>query len=254
MMAFPHIFRRWTIGALCGLALAGALARGADEPDAQTAQAQLDLKDIVNRQQTLLQKASQPGFKLDDAVVKLQFETICREYDLLTRDHPNFAPAYAAYGYLLRRLDMRKQSMVMLLKANQLNPNDPLVKNQLGNFLAEDGKPLEAVNYFVAAVKLAPKEPLYHYALGTLLYEARDDFLKNGVYTQEQLETAVHQAFKTAAELAPDRIEFTYRYAESFYDLTKPDWEGALRAWASLEERARRRSNARRCACRRPMS
>ncbi len=238
MMAFPHIFRRWTIGALCGLALAGALARGADEPDAQTEQAQLDLKDIVNRQQTLLQNASKPGFKLDDAVVKLQFETICREYDLLTRDHPNFAPAYAAYGYLLRRLDMRKQSMVMLLKANQLNPNDPLVKNQLGNFLAEDGKPLEAVNYFVAAVKLAPKEPLYHYALGTLLYEARDDFLKNGVYTQEQLETAVHQAFKTAAELAPDRIEFTYRYAESFYDLTKPDWEGALRAWAALEERA----------------
>jgi hypothetical protein len=112
------------------------------------------------------------------------------------------------------------------------------VKNQLGNFLAEDGKPLEAVNYFIAAIKLAPKEPLYHYQLGTLLYEARDDFLKNGVYTQEQLEAAMHQAFKTAAELAPDRIEFTYRYAESFYDLTQPDWDGALRAWAALEDRA----------------
>ena len=41
----------------------------------------------------------------------------------------------------------------------------------------------------------------------------------------------MHEAFRTAAELAPDRIEFTYRYAESFYDLEKPDWDGAFKAW-----------------------
>jgi hypothetical protein len=45
----------------------------------------------------------------------------------------------------------------------------------------------------------------------------------------------MHEAFRKAAELAPDRLEFTYRYAESFYDLTTPDWDGALKAWNTLE-------------------
>ena len=48
----------------------------------------------------------------------------------------------------------------------------------------------------------------------------------------------MHNAFKKAVELAPDRIEFSYRYAESFYDLEKPDWDEALKIWASLEEKA----------------
>ena len=33
--------------------------------------------------------------------------------------------------------------------------------------------------YFIAAIKLEPNEPLYHYQLGTVLAEARDDFITN---------------------------------------------------------------------------
>src|SRR5204862_3878459 len=102
----------------------------------------------------------------------------------------------------------------------------------------EDGKPLDAAPYFLAAIKLAPNEPLYHYQLGTLLAEARDDFLKSGNWTRASLDEAMHEGFKRAAELAPDRFEFAYRYAESFYDLEKPDWDGALKAWSGLEEKA----------------
>ena len=48
----------------------------------------------------------------------------------------------------------------------------------------------------------------------------------------------MHEAFRQAAELAPDRIEFTYRYAESFYDLENPDWDAALKVWNKLEAQA----------------
>ena len=128
----------------------------------------------------------------------------------------------------------------MLLKANQLDPDIAIVKNQIGNLLAEDGKPLEAAPYFIAAIKLEPNEALYHYQLGTLLAEARDDFLKAnaGDWTRASLDNAMHNAFKRATELAPDRFEFAYRYAESFYDLETPDWPGALQAWSALEEKA----------------
>lgn len=201
--------------------------------------AERTLKQLVQRQQTLFADAAKKkDDDFDEAGFRAQVQEISRAFDRLLQDNPKFAAGYAAYGYLLGKIDMRKEGAALLLKANQLDPNMPLVKNQLGNYLAEEGKPLEAVNYFLAAIKLVPNEPLYHYQLGSLLTEARDDFIKSGAWTRPALEEAAHTAFRRATELAPERLEFSYRYAESFYDLEKPDWEAALKAWGALEEKA----------------
>ncbi len=200
--------------------------------------AQRTLRQIAERQRTLLETAAKQGDKLDEEAFRTQLQELTHSYERLLHDSPNNAEVFAAYGYLLRKVDMRKQAAAMLLKANQLDSDIPLVKNQLGNLLAEDGRPLDALPYFMAAIKLSPKEPLYHYQVGTLLHEAQDDFLKSGEWTRTALDHATHGAFKTAAELAPDRFEFGYRYAESFYDLAEPQWEEALKVWAALEEKA----------------
>ena len=200
--------------------------------------AQRTLRQIAERQRTLLETAAKQGDKLDEEAFRTQLQELTHGYERLLQDSPNNAEIYAAYGYLLRKVDMRKQAAAMLLKANQLDSDMPLVKNQIGNLLAEDGRPLDALPYFMAAIKLSPKEPLYHYQLGTLLHEAQDDFLKSGEWTRTALDHATLGAFKTAAELAPDRFEFGYRFAESFYDLAEPQWDEALKIWAALEEKA----------------
>lgn len=200
--------------------------------------AERNLRQLVERQNALLDKADPRSEHFDKESFKAQVQQICLGYEALIRDNPEFAAGYAAYGLLLRQIGMDKEAAVMLLKANGIDPDNPIVKNELGNYLAEQGKPLEAVNYFLAAIRLAPKEPLYHYQLGTLLHEARDDFIKSGDWTPESVDNAMHEAFKQAAELAPDRIAFTYRYAESFYDLPHPNWEEALKAWGKLEDQA----------------
>lgn len=200
--------------------------------------AERGLRRIVEKQRTLFADAAQQGDKLNEEAFRAQVQSLAHEYELLLRENPKFAAGFAAYGYMLGKVDMRKESVAMLLKANQLDSDIPLVKNQLGNFMAEEGKPLQAAPYFLAAIKLAPNEPLYHYQLGTLLVEARDDFLKSGEWTRESLDAAALNAFRRAAELAPDRFEFQYRYAESFYDLAKPDWNEALKLWSALEEKA----------------
>ena len=200
--------------------------------------AQRTLRQIAERQRTLLETAAKQGDKLDEEAFRTQLQELTHGYERLLHDSPNNAEVFAAYGYLLRKVDMRKQAAAMLLKANQLDSDIPLVKNQLGNLLAEDGRPLDALPYFMAAIKLSPKEPLYHYQVGTLLHDAQDDFLKSGEWTRAALDHAMHGAFKTAAELAPDRFEFGYRYAESFYDLAEPQWDEALKVWAALEENA----------------
>ncbi len=200
--------------------------------------AERTLKQLVERQKELLAEAAKDKSQLDEDSFRTQMERICEGYEVLLRENPKMAVGYASYGYLLSKLGQDKQSVTILLKANELDPDQPLVKNQIGNYLAEQGQPRDALPYYLAAIKLAPKEPLYHYQLGTLLHEASDDFLKSGEWKREALDRAMHGAFRQAAELAPDRLEFTYRYAESFYDLATPDWDGALKVWSTLEEKA----------------
>jgi tetratricopeptide (TPR) repeat protein len=195
------------------------------------------LAGIVDREKRILADAAKSGEGIDAESFRVQVQGLCSEYEILLRENPNFAAGYACYGYLLSKMDMPRQAIGILLKANQLDPNIPLVKNQIGNFLAEQGKPIEAENYYMAAIKLDPDEPLYHYQLGQLLYVARDDFLKSGYWTADQIDDSMHKAFARAAALAPNRIEFTYRYAESFNDLKRPDWDKALKVWAGLEDR-----------------
>lgn len=200
--------------------------------------AERTLRQLVEQQHALIAKMTEAGDKYDPAHYQVRMQQLCQGYESLLQDNPEFAAGYAAYGYLLGKIGMERESAVMLLKANQYDADIPLVKNQLGNYLAEHGRPLEAVSYYLAAIKLVPEEPLYHYQLGTLLHESRDDFIKSGEWTKDSLDRAMHEAFRKAAELAPDRIEFAYRHAESFYDLENPDWEAALAAWAALEEKA----------------
>jgi tetratricopeptide (TPR) repeat protein len=214
------------------------LARADDAPAGAETMADHRLKDIVQHQKVLLSDAAAQGASLDQAGFTTQVEQLTREYESLLRDNPNFAAGYASYGYMLWKIGLRKQAVAILLKANQMDPDIALVKNELGNYLAEEGKPMEALNYFLSAVKLEPKEPLYHYQLGTLLYEARDDFLKSGQWSRDSIDHSMQEAFKNAADLAPDRIEFTYRYAESFYDMQDPDWAAALKAWEGMESHA----------------
>ena len=215
----------------------GTMSTAESLPAAVVEKASARLKEMVARQDALLAAGAKEGADMDN--IKRDLQNLMFDYDDFLVVYPTFAPGYVTYGLLLGKVGMRRESSVILLKANQLDPNIPVVKNQLGNYLAEEGEPVEAANYFIAALRLAPNEPLYHYQLGTLLTEARDDFLNSGHWTRAQIDQAMHSAFQRATELAPDNFAYAYRYAESFYDLVEPNWDEALRVWGALEDRVK---------------
>lgn len=194
------------------------------------------LKELVARQDALLAELGKEG--VDQDRVKRDIQTLIFDYDDYLHSFPNFAPGYVTYGLLLGKVGMRRESVAILLKANQRDPNIPIVKNQIGNYLAEEGEPIEAANYFISATRLAPDEPLYHYQLGTLLAEARDDFLKSGQWTRAQIDRTMQDALRRAAELAPKNFAYAYSYAQSFSDLADPNWDEALKVWGSMEDQA----------------
>ncbi len=197
------------------------------------------LLELVNLQRELLGRAADAELPEEVEALRPRLQSLVFDYEQFLRDYPRVAEGYISYSMLLGNplVDERKRAQALLLKANALDANRPLVKNQLGKYLAEDGKPLEAVNYFLAAIQLAPNEALYHFQLGQLLGAARDDFLKSGEWTVSQIDDAMMQAFAEAVRLAPENLPYAYRLAEAYYDLQTPPWDEALSKWDALTER-----------------
>jgi tetratricopeptide (TPR) repeat protein len=201
--------------------------------------AEKTLKEIVARQRNIFARAARESEGLDEAWLRGELQGVINSYDVLIQKNPDFTAAYVTYGMLLGQVGMAKEAVVMLLKANKLEPNIPVVKNQIAKHLAEDGRPIEALPWIMAAIDLEPKEPLYHYHLGVLLMEGRDDFISTGQFTRAKLDQAMLEAFQHAAEYAPDNFAYAYRHAEAYYDLETPRWDEALKAWSRLEEGAK---------------
>lgn len=228
-MKFTRLF------ALVLLCLSAVCLRAEEKPVPATAAGALKI--LVGRQRDLLAKASAKTTQAEIEDMRSQFQELVFDYDDYLKKYPDVAAGYVSYALLLNQpvVDQRKLAAAMLLKANQLDPNLPLVKNQLGNYLAEEGRPLDALNYYLAAVKLAPDEPLYHYQIGSLLTEAREDFIKSGAWTRATIDQAMQDAFEKASALAPGNVGYAYRFGESFYDLERPEWSAALVFWKALE-------------------
>jgi hypothetical protein len=218
---------------MVGLAFATAAWAQAVDPAVNA------LREIVAEQKAALAaaKAADDAAVLEDHRPRLQ-KVVDRYEALLTR-HPDFAAGWASYGLFLcdPLLEDRNAALPLLLKANGLDPEIPVVKNQIGVLMAEDGRVVDALNYFLAASDLAPSEPLYHFQIGLLLDEARDAFLKTKAWKREKLDADMLAAFARATALAPDRVDFAYRAAEAFYGVEPPQWDAAYLAWSRLEER-----------------
>jgi tetratricopeptide (TPR) repeat protein len=215
------------------LALLLAVPAGADTL------AEKNLREIVTRQKEIFAKAAADKEHLDEAWLRGELQGVVSSYDILIQKSPDFAAGYAAYGLLLAQVGMTKEAAAMLVKANQLDGEIPVVKNEMARLLAEDGKVAEALPWLTAAVDLEPQEPLYHYHLGKLLAEGRDDLIATGQFTRTSLDKAMLEAFQRAAVLAPDNFGYAYRAAEAYYDLAEPKWDDALAAWSALEVRAK---------------
>lgn len=201
--------------------------------------AEKTLKDIAARQRAIFARAEAEKDDLDEAWLRGEIQSLINSYDVLIQKAPEFAAAHAAYGMLLGKVGMTREAVGILIKANQLDGEIPVVKNEIARFLAEDGKMADALPWLTAAIRLAPEEPLYHYHLGKLLAEGRDELLATGQFTRAKLDDAMLTAFRRGAELAPGNMAYAYRAAEAYYDLETPKWEEALKAWGALEEKAK---------------
>ena len=198
--------------------------------------AEKSLVEIVERQHNIFARADKEGEHLDQAWLRGELESVIKSYDVLIQKNPDYALAYGAYGMLLGKVGMTKAAVVMLLKANKLDPTLSEVKNQIAVHLAEDGKPVDALPWVTAAIDLEPKKAVYHFHLGELLAAGRSDFVRTGQFDEAKLDQSMLDAFQRASELSPGDFPIAYRHAKAYYELATPRWAEALEIWEKLEQ------------------
>src|SRR5476651_1145102 len=216
MRNFRGIITRSAFGLILLAALAG-------RAPAETL-ADKTLVEIVERQQDIFARAAKEGENLDEAWLRGELESVMKSYDVFIQKNPDYALGYGAYGMLLGKVGMTKEAVAMLLKANKLDPAMPEVKNQIAVHLAEDGKPVDALPWVMAAIDLDPQKPLYHFHLGELLAAGRSDFVRTGQFEGPKIDQAILDAFQRAAELSPRDFPLAYRHGKAYYDLEVPRW------------------------------
>ena len=200
--------------------------------------AEKTLVEIVERQHNIFDRAAKEGDHLDQAWLRGELESVIKSYDILIQKNPDYALGYGGYGMLLGKVGMNKEAVIMLLKANKLDPTLSEVKNQIAVHLAEDGKPVDALPWVTAAIDLEPKKPLYHFHLGELLAVGRADFVRTGQFDEAKLDQTMLNAFQQASVLSPGDFPIAYRFAKAYYELGTPRWTEALAVWEKLEQTA----------------
>ena len=197
------------------------------------------LSDIIGRQEAIFRDIEKREGSYSQAEFENKLQQITHSYEEYLLQNPDKVIAYILYGKLLYKVGQYEHAVLQFLNADQIDPNIAVVKQQLGNYMAENGKVAEALGFFFQAVELSPKTALYYYQIGEVMHVFRSKILTTGLFSESELEESMLQAFANAARLAPDNRTFRFRYAESFYDVQNPDWETALSLWADLQKGAK---------------
>jgi tetratricopeptide (TPR) repeat protein len=229
---------------LCALATLFPAQAPAKDPAPTPAQGSEDSATLLERK---LLAVAQDGDKLfsDMEAGNLTQEDFERKvlqisyrYDELILRDPHNVNTLVLYGKFLRRVGQNDVANTMFIHADQLSPNLAVVKQQLGNYLAEQGNYAGALVLYLKAVDLDPREAVYHYGLGELLATYREKFVADGAFTGSAIDDQILAAFAKAEELDPTCKDFAFRHGEAYYDLGTPRWAEALAHWTKVAARS----------------
>ena len=194
-------------------------------------QATQQLFDIAAQEEQIYKKiAEDPDYYSEDDIERRIIELL-KAYETYLKEKPDDVDALILYAKLLRRTGEDEAAFKIFLRADELSPDIAVVKQQIGTYMAEQGKAKVALLYYQQSVELEPHNAIFHYSLGQLLYQFRDDYLEEDIFSRDALDREMIKAFRTCANLAATNFDFQARLGAAYYDLASPDWKSALLHW-----------------------
>ena len=237
MVRIPY-FRSFLCNILCGLVAVGNFEKKETYKQEAITVAAQRLGQIVEREQLFLKNSSSPNKPLSEQELTRRAQQILSAYESYLEDNPRDVNGLILYGKFLRRMGQPRHATGLFLEADKIDPRLAVVKQNIANYLVEEGRLADALPFLLKAVELEPKEPVYHHQFGTFLFLFKEDLLSLGVASVQTNDRSMHEAFRSASKLAPDNFEYKLRYAQSFFDISDPEWDKALGVWQELRKQA----------------
>ncbi|MFT4902263.1 MAG: tetratricopeptide (TPR) repeat protein [Lentimonas sp.] len=191
---------------------------------------------IAEKEQKVYKRLAENPRFYSDADLERQLNALTQSYSTYLTDHPDEVEALILYGKLLRRMNQPEAAFNAFLKADEIDPQIAVVKQQIGTYLAETGKGKAALTFYLQAIELEPDTAVYHFALGQLLYGFKTQFIEEEIFTIDAIDRQMIKAFQQALLLEADNFDFQMRLGEAFYDLASPDWKSAMLHWNKVRK------------------
>lgn len=174
---------------------------------------------------------SDSGSSVTQSVLEARIRQLESDYQQFLSEHPKHVRAMVAFGGFLRDFERDDEAIAWWKKAIAVDKNCAAAYNDLGEVYGPTGQAAEALRMHQKAYELDPSEPVYrlNWANTCILFRT-DAHEVYGWDTAEIFRRSLEQ-FRKARDLAPQDLEFSNAYAESFYLVKNPDWREAHAAW-----------------------
>lgn len=196
---------------------------------------ELNLAKIVQRQQDFF-KYAEGLLTHDEEELTKMAQDIVSSYERHLAENQNDVHALILFGKFLQKVDQKDRAIDYFLRADVINPKLAVVKQQMGNYLVQKGRIVDAFPFYMLTVRIAPDVPNYHFEIGSFIHLFLDDLVDAEIVDQESGMALSHRSFKEATTLAPQTFEYALRYAQSFFDYPSSDKRDALAQWDALLE------------------
>tara|TARA_R100000027_G_scaffold10969_3_gene7825 strand:+ start:377 stop:1282 length:906 start_codon:yes stop_codon:yes gene_type:complete len=225
-----QIWKRIGLAIVCGVLIsAGQGLAGQEDPGESLADKRL--VEILSAEREMI-RASMEGVGQEGILVRAQ--DIARSYESFLAENPNHLYGWILCGKFLRSVGADADAFAALRKADSLQPNLPVVQQQIGLVFMDQGAFEAALPYLLRAVELDPNEPEFHNDLGLFLVQFGSELEDDGVLGQGRASALALESFQNAFRLDPENFERGWRWAEAHADLPHPDWEATALAWESI--------------------
>jgi tetratricopeptide (TPR) repeat protein len=165
-----------------------------------------------------------------------EWQKMERIYADLAAKYPRDAAIPNAHGELLWSLDQQSRAVEKWLAAEQLDPRNATVHDHLGGSFLAAGDAKKSAAYYARATASAPANARYHFNYANVAFLFRHELLDAAHPDADAVIRDALTHFGEATRLEPLDPEYARSYAETFYFVNPPDWPAALRAWQRFHE------------------
>ena len=117
------------------------------------------LGDIIQRREIFF-KSAQGNAIINEIELTRKAQQLVSSYEAYISENPKDTHALILFGKFLRQMEQKRTELFS--EADALNPKIAVVKQQLGNYLIENGYAVDAFPFLVLTTSIDPKEPAYH--------------------------------------------------------------------------------------------